>query len=161
MSTLGHPARSTRWTTSRKVAVGAGGGAVVLLAVVAGLAIGGDDEAVASSTSESSATEVAVTDTTALAAAYDAWVDDTTTGVTLADDDHTLVIDTQGDDDYEGADIETLAGILYQLDVPTRVVTLIESTRALDGMQSDTWDEFTATWSYHPDDGLEIVIVED
>jgi hypothetical protein len=37
-------------------------------------------------------------------------------------------------------------------------VTEIDNTRALDGMQRDSWRKFKASWTYHPDDGLNIVI---
>ena len=34
----------------------------------------------------------------------------------------------------------------------------INSTRALDGMQTDSWHDITARWTYHPDDGLDITL---
>jgi hypothetical protein len=34
----------------------------------------------------------------------------------------------------------------------------MESTRALDGMQSATWSSYEVTWTYHPDDGLDLII---
>ena len=38
------------------------------------------------------------------------------------------------------------------------VSTEFDNTRALDGMQRDGWRKFKASWTYHPDDGLSIVI---
>ena len=32
------------------------------------------------------------------------------------------------------------------------------STRALDGRQSATWAQFEASWTYHPDDGLDVLV---
>ena len=32
--------------------------------------------------------------------------------------------------------------------------------RALDGRQTGTWDDFEASWGYHPDDGINLVIEE-
>lgn len=36
----------------------------------------------------------------------------------------------------------------------------MDSTRALDGMQTAEWDTFEAKWTYHPDDGLDVIITE-
>ena len=36
----------------------------------------------------------------------------------------------------------------------------IESTRALDGMQTDEWDDMKARWTYHPDDGLSLTLID-
>ena len=38
------------------------------------------------------------------------------------------------------------------------MVAHIESTRALDGYQQETFGEFSASWTYHPDDGLNMTI---
>ncbi|WP_269142641.1 hypothetical protein [Georgenia yuyongxinii] len=32
------------------------------------------------------------------------------------------------------------------------------STRALDGRQTAEWDGVVATWSFHPDDGLDVIL---
>lgn len=56
---------------------------------------------------------------------------------TLADNDHTLVIDMAGDEAGSGtATIDDVLCILDELDVPQAIITRMESTRALDGMQS-------------------------
>jgi hypothetical protein len=34
----------------------------------------------------------------------------------------------------------------------------MEQTRALDGRQQDTWGGYTASWSYHPDSGMELIV---
>jgi hypothetical protein len=36
----------------------------------------------------------------------------------------------------------------------------MDKTRALDGMQREVFDTFDVSWSYHPDNGLDIVIHE-
>lgn len=46
------------------------------------------------------------------------------------------------------------------LEGPQRVQSRIASTRALDGVQEDSWDDYTAHWTYHPDDGVNITIYE-
>jgi hypothetical protein len=79
----------------------------------------------------------------------------------LADQDHTLVIDTAGDDYESGADsFDGLACTLGKLGTPTSVTAQMDSTRALDGMQSADWGDFSASWTYHPDAGIDLIITE-
>lgn len=42
--------------------------------------------------------------------------------------------------------------------MPESVKAHMFATRALDGRQTDTWPGFSASWSYHPDDGMDLVI---
>jgi hypothetical protein len=124
------------------------------LALGATLTGSGGGDAVAAADSEPSPTPSV---DTRLSQAYTACVG-SGDGFELADGDTTLVIDTKGDDDYAGVDYSTLACALDELGTPTRVVTAIESTRALDGRQSDSWDGFAASWSYHPDTGMDLIV---
>lgn len=79
----------------------------------------------------------------------------------LADRGRTISFDTAGEDDYGvGDDIEDIACVLIALRAPSFIVTEIDNTRALDGMQRDSWRRFKASWTYHPDAGLNIVIHE-
>jgi hypothetical protein len=79
----------------------------------------------------------------------------------LADRGRTISFDTAGEEDSGvGDDIEDIACVLLALRAPSFVVTEIDNTRALDGMQRDHWRKFKASWTYHPDDGLNIVIHE-
>ena len=43
---------------------------------------------------------------------------------------------------------------------PTTVIAQMDSTRALDGTRDATWDGMTATWTYHPDDGLDVILTD-
>jgi hypothetical protein len=52
----------------------------------------------------------------------------------------------------------TLACVFDQLGVPAAVRDHVSTTRALDGQQTDSWAGYTARWTYHPDDGLQITI---
>jgi len=135
---LNGPARSRR---GRAIVLGVVASVVALGAVLIVLAVRGDESA--------------------LARAHEACLPDGADGIRLADDDRTLLIDTQGDDDLVGAEYTDVACLLLELEVPDRVVAQIDSTRALDGRQSDAWDRFTAMWSYHPDSGLDLLVVED
>lgn len=47
---------------------------------------------------------------------------------------------------------------LYEeLDVPDSVVARMGKTRALDGVQTYEGEWYTISWTYHPDEGLEIL----
>lgn len=82
-------------------------------------------------------------------------------GAELAADDHTLIIDTEGDDVGSGtATGYDLSCVLGELGTPDSVIAQMEATRALDGMQFAEWDGFEASWTYHPDDGLDLIITE-
>ena len=76
----------------------------------------------------------------------------------VADGGKTLTLDGAGDKDGAGLATTDIACILSQLKVSTAVVTQMDNTRALDGRQSGTWGDFDATWTYHPDNGLDVII---
>lgn len=48
--------------------------------------------------------------------------------------------------------------ILEELDVPDSVMAKVQDTTAMMGRQSDSWGDYTASWTYHPDHGLELVV---
>ena len=79
--------------------------------------------------------------------------------VELADDGHTLIVDSEGEDS-PGADIADVYIVLAALDAPESVIAQMGSTRALDGTRDATWDGMTATWTYHPDDGLDVILTD-
>ncbi len=102
--------------------------------------------------------------TPSLQAAYDACAPDTSktatgdSGVHLEDDGATLTVDTKGQEDIVGASVVDLACVLAATSAPASVTANMDSTRALDGTQTATWDGITATWRYHPDNGFELVL---
>lgn len=75
----------------------------------------------------------------------------------LGDEGTSLSISTGGEDSA-GASLSDVACVLAALDVPDSVITRIDSTRALDGRQEASWDDLDATWGYHPDTGLDLVV---
>jgi hypothetical protein len=83
-------------------------------------------------------------------------------GMVNGDGGRTLIMDTAGEDlgtgDVELADAYCVLGYLH---VPDSVLEHMESTRALDGMQTASWDRYSARWNYHPDSGFDIVITDD
>jgi hypothetical protein len=80
--------------------------------------------------------------------------------VTLNDDGHGLSIDTGGDES-DGASIIDLVCLLAAVEAPSSVISRIDSTRALDGTQEAEWDGLRAWWTYHPDNGLDLIIEDE
>jgi hypothetical protein len=78
--------------------------------------------------------------------------------VQVGDDGDTLTIDRMGAEVSPGATFTQFDCIIEELDVPDSVVDRIENTRALDGYQDATFGEFAASWTYHPEDGLNMTI---
>lgn len=86
---------------------------------------------------------------------------DTCASGTLSDGDETLVIDTEGDEIGTGADTyDGLLCTLAELETPQAIIARMEQTRALDGMQSAHWESFDASWTYHPDHGMDVILTE-
>lgn len=79
-------------------------------------------------------------------------------GIEVTDAGRTMLFDVEGDDEYSGASIDDLACMLFDLDIPDSTIANMEQTTSMDGRQSDEWDDFGITWSYHPDRGLDGVI---
>jgi hypothetical protein len=79
-------------------------------------------------------------------------------GTIVADGNKTLLVNGKGGEDATGVPVETEACILQKLGASSAVTAHMESTRALDGRQTDTWGDYKAAWTYHPDSGLDIVI---
>lgn len=77
--------------------------------------------------------------------------------ISVGDDGDSLSMDSLGEE-TSGADFEDIFCVLDDLDTPDSVIKRISSTRALDGRQTADWDGFSASWGYHPDNGLDIVI---
>ena len=82
---------------------------------------------------------------------------------TLSDSNKTLLFDMAGEELGSGTgSVENLQCLWTALDLPMSTQTKMMATRALDGRQSDTWKagghtKLSASWSYHPDDGLDII----
>lgn len=76
----------------------------------------------------------------------------------LSEDGRTLMLDHRGQDETRGLDLEALNCVLTELEVPANVQHEMEQTRALDGRQSTSWGGIDASWSYHPDSGLDVVL---
>jgi hypothetical protein len=78
--------------------------------------------------------------------------------VEIADEGHTMIVDGEGDDFGSGdVSLTDLDCIIDAVDTPASVKELMYSTRSLDGRQSGEWDDISASWGYHPDDGLDLI----
>lgn len=76
----------------------------------------------------------------------------------VGDEGRSLQLDSPGADQEFGVSTAQVACVLSALDVPDSVLARMEATRALDGMQQAEWEDFNATWTYHPDDGLDVIV---
>jgi hypothetical protein len=81
-----------------------------------------------------------------------------TVGVDVTDGGSTLLI--HAGKAKNQATVETAACILNSLDVTMAVLEHIDTTRALDGRQEDTWGNHKASWTYHPDSGLRLTVTK-
>ena len=75
-------------------------------------------------------------------------------------DGMSLTIDTKPDNkSYSGeADAcDAIVAINKYLGLPSSLNDKMESTRALDGMQTQDCGSYTVTWNYHPDNGLKVI----
>lgn len=59
----------------------------------------------------------------------------------------------------EDADL-ALTCLLDELDTPDSTRSKIQSTTAVQGRQEDSWGDYEASWTYHPDNGLDLIIEE-
>jgi len=72
-----------------------------------------------------------------------------------SDDGTISFVGAKADDAQAMSDISC---VLYALDVSEATVTRIETTRMIDGVQTDSWQGVTATWSYDDFNGLTLVL---
>lgn len=54
--------------------------------------------------------------------------------------------------------IEGLSALLDELGLPASTLARIEGTRAVDGTQVVETESITGRWTYHPDDGLNLIL---
>jgi hypothetical protein len=77
----------------------------------------------------------------------------------VGDGGSSLELDMEGEDLGSGVLSYTdVACVLQELDVPDSVVSKMDSTRSIDGRQTEDWDGIEANWTYHPDDGLDVIL---
>ena len=82
----------------------------------------------------------------------------TPSGVTVSDEGTTITIDGNGDYQSYGADIYDIACVLSEVNTPTYIISNMDTTNSLMGRQTASFDGIDVSWSYHPDNGLDIVL---
>lgn len=84
-------------------------------------------------------------------------ISDNSNSIEVADEGTTLLMSSRGEES-PGASIGDIACVFVELDMPSSIVNRFDTTRALDGTQTGTWDVYEATWNYHPNSGSNITI---
>jgi hypothetical protein len=79
----------------------------------------------------------------------------------LADEGHTLIIETEGEDDMDG--YLAYLCVVSMLDTSERVTSSIETTTSMMGRQTatDPQSDLEYEYSYHPDNGLYVLIADE
>lgn len=73
----------------------------------------------------------------------------------VADRGRTMVLNRVG---QIGPTVSEAVCVLYELGAPYSVPARIDRTRAVDGTQVAEWDGIRASWTYHPNNGLNLII---
>ena len=77
-------------------------------------------------------------------------------GVAIDDDGRGLFIDMRGEEDFSGARYADIECVIDELDMSPTVRSQMANTSSLMGVQTGSWDGINASWTYHPDRGLDI-----
>jgi len=80
------------------------------------------------------------------------------TGLDVGDEGATVTFDMKGEDELTGIGYTDVACLLGELGTPSNVLSHIDQTTSMDGRQTESWDNITVSWSYHPDRGLDGVL---
>jgi hypothetical protein len=76
----------------------------------------------------------------------------------VADGGNTLTLDGASEAGGDGLTVTKLGCVLHELKATTAVVTQMEGTTSLQGRQGGSWGDVHATWTYHPDNGLDMIL---
>jgi hypothetical protein len=77
--------------------------------------------------------------------------------LSLGDNGHSIVIDTGS----EYGDPTGYACVIEDLGVPESIRAQMDRTTALQGVQEASHDGMSFSWSYHPDNGVNMVITDE
>lgn len=79
----------------------------------------------------------------------------------VTSDGSSLEIDTDPNDtgysQYEDTAAQAIVNVTSALGLPESILTRMSATRALDGTQTYDGDEIMVQWTYHPDNGLDVI----
>jgi hypothetical protein len=79
-------------------------------------------------------------------------------GAELLDDGEGLSLRTLGEENLTGLGFAELECVLAEVEAPEAAQSQMETTRALDGRQTAEWADISASWTYHPRRGLDLVL---
>jgi hypothetical protein len=82
-------------------------------------------------------------------------------GAQVGDEGQTLTLDMAGEDEFGKLSYDEVFCVLDAIEVPDRVTAQMGETRSLDGRQTAEWNDVTASWGYHPDSGLDLILALD
>lgn len=155
------PAAAMR-TSKKPLFFGFGGLAVGLAAgLISGVLIAGSVAANDEAEAQASADASAVAEVQAIAAAIPAAVEKCSATsdkhIQVMDGGRSVSMSTTGKKSF-GTSTTMVVCVLGEVDAPDSLYSKIESTRALDGTKSAEWPGFAASWTYHPDNGLNIIV---
>jgi hypothetical protein len=151
------PGSSTSKIPRSRLLASAGVAVVLILAAGAGGYAIGHNAASSADAAAASASAAAASSSAdgRLRTAFDACrAEDSKNTMQLDDDGATIVVDT-------GSKYGSIAGVTCvwsHLNTPSSVTAKVASTTAMQGQQSATQDGIGYSWSYHPDNGLNMVI---
>lgn len=76
----------------------------------------------------------------------------------VGDNGASLTLDMKGEKDSAGLTYNQEFCVLDALNLPDSVSAKMGQTSALDGRQTADWDGIHASWGYHPDYGLDVIL---
>lgn len=80
-------------------------------------------------------------------------------GIRVSDEGKTITIDGNGEYEYSSASLGDTVCVLDAIATPSYILSNMETTNSLMGRQTESFgDNIDISWSYHPDNGLDIVI---
>lgn len=84
------------------------------------------------------------------------------TSAVVGDEGESLTIAVSGNalTSSSGDGLDQTRCLLDELEAPDSMRSKIDSTTAAQGRQEDSWDDYEASWTYHPDTGLTLIIEE-
>ena len=77
----------------------------------------------------------------------------------MSNDAVSIAFDTKGEQDADGDGLFSAFCVLKALAAPDYIFDSVMQTRALDGRTEESWGTFRASWSYHPDSGMDMTIL--
>lgn len=80
----------------------------------------------------------------------------TSSGTSLSSDGLSLMIDSK--DKYDKNGLQDVYTVTKELGLPDSLIEDMEHTSALMGKQTQTCGDYEVSWSYHPDNGLDVLI---